>query len=254
MVGLALATSLVVGLATAGCRPATVSVAFAPKVGDVYTYRYEIEATVTRTRVGQPAQVDHVHTVLVARQEVRARRKAGVRLHLVLTRDGGTPRTADVLVDRVGSLEGIQLVEDRDAAALGLTDDGSLGPSQLTEPPDRRLAPGERWTIRAGTRHGTGRLDRLGVVDDADVAVVVTRVTDDVDETGRSGTSETHLGGALRSTATTSYDLDGGAVRRSRSHATGQLDARVEPPRGSTAKAVRATIGYDIAVRVTRTD
>jgi hypothetical protein len=236
-----------------GCRPATVSVGFTPAIGDRYSYRYEIHATITREVQGQLPEVVHLDTELSARQEVRAITKGGARIRLVLTRDGGVPRTAVVLVDRAGSLEGIELVEGLDAEAFGVAGDDTLGPTHLTGPPNRPLAPGDRWTIREATRHGSGRLDRLGVVDGEDVAVVATSITDDVDEAGRAGTSTTHVTGALRTTATTSYDLRGGAIRRSRSHSRGRLDARLAPPAGVTAKAVHATIGYDVTVRVTRT-
>jgi hypothetical protein len=236
-----------------GCRPATVSVGFSPAIGDRYAYRYEIHATITRDVQGRPPEVVHLDTELSARQEVQALTKGGARIRLVLTRDGGVPRTAVVLVDRAGSLEGIELVEGLDAAAFGVGGDDTLGPSHLTGPPDRPLAPGDRWTIREATRHGSGRLDRLGVVDGEDVAVVATSITDDVDEAGLAGTSSTHVTGALRTTATTSYDLRGGAIRRSRSHSSGRLDARLAPPAGVTARAVHATIGYDVTVRVTRT-
>jgi hypothetical protein len=90
-------------------------------------------------------------------------------------------------------------------------------------------------------------------VDGHDVAVMATSVTDVVDAPGRAGTSTTRVTGRVRSDATTSYDLHGGAVRRSRSHATGTLRAVLRPPAGVAARAVPATIAYDLTVRVTRT-
>jgi len=136
---------LVVAAACAlmGCRPSTVSVAFTPAIGDRYSYRYDIHATITREVEGQKPEVVHIDTSRVAQQDVQALTKPGARIRVVLTREGGTPRTAVVLVDRAGSLEGIELVEGLDAAAFGVAGDDALGPTRLTGPPDRRhAAPG----------------------------------------------------------------------------------------------------------------
>jgi hypothetical protein len=247
---------LVLGAAAvllASCRPATVSVAYAPSIGQRYAYRYEIEATVTRRVPGEAAQVTHLDTQLIAQERVQAVTRAGTRLRLVLTRDGGTPRSAVVLVDRAGSLAGLELVQGLDAAALGLADEGALGSGGAPAPPDGQLAPGDRWTIRTHGRTGHGRLERLGVVDGHDVAVMATSVTDAVDDAGRAGSSTTRVTGRVTSDATTSYDLHGGAVRRSRSRAIGTLRALLRPPAGVDARAVQATIDYELTVRVTRT-
>ena len=158
-----------------------------------------------------------------------------------------------MLVDRAGSLEGVTLVEGLDAAALGLGQEQALGPTRLTAPPDRPLAPGDRWTIRGAAPARSGRLDRLGVVDGQDVAVVATSLTEDLAQVGRAETSATRLTGSATSSATTSYDLDGGAIRRSRTHTHGTVQATLGPPTGSTATPVHATITYDVSVRVTRT-
>jgi hypothetical protein len=235
-----------------GCRGHTVSVDFSPAVGDRYSYRYEIEATITRRVEGADPKVVHVDTVLVAQQQVQALTQHGARIRLVLTREQGAPRTATVLVDRVGSLEGIELVDDLEGAGLGVGDTGVV-PTQVAGPPDRPLAPGDEWSIDEAAQHGTGRLTRLGVIDGADVAVVRTTVTEDIDEAGEAGGSGTLVTGALHSTNSTSYDLADGAVRRSRSRSHGTLQAVLAPPPGVAAEAVHATIGYDVTVRVVRT-
>lgn len=239
--------------ALVGCRPHTVSVSFTPEVGDRYTYRYEIEATITRAVEGSDPEVVQVDTVLLAEQEVQALTLGGARIRLVLTREQGAPRTATVLVDRAGSLEGIELVEDLEGAGLGVAGEQGLAPTQVAGPPDRPLAPGDEWVIADGAQHGTGRLTQLGVIDGHDVAVVRSTVTEDIDEAGEAGGSGTLVTGALHSMASTSYDLSDGAVRRSRSRSHGTLQAELAPPPGVNAESVHATIGYDVTVRVTRT-
>jgi hypothetical protein len=110
----------VAACALAGCRPGTVSVAYDPQVGDRYEYRYEIEARVTRAVEGGEPEVVEVDTELVADQEVQAVTGSGARIAVRLTREGGVPRTAVVLVDRAGSLAGVELVDDLDAAVFGV--------------------------------------------------------------------------------------------------------------------------------------
>jgi hypothetical protein len=244
--------AIVLPLALLGCRPATVSVAFTPEVGATYAYRYEIDATVTTTRDGEEPQVERVDTELVAEQEVQSLTADGARIRLELTREGGVPRTAVALVDRAGSLADVELVEDLDAAAFGIAGSNALVPTQLGGPPDRPLAPGDTWRVDQGDRHGSGRLERLGVIDDADVAVVRVDVSEDLARSVRAGASETRLDGTLHSGSQTSYDLDDGAIRRSRSWSRGTFAAELAPPSGVDAEPVHATIDYDVAVRITR--
>lgn len=241
-----------VALVLLGCRAGTVSVAYDPQVGDTYEYRYEITATVTRAVEGEEPEVTHLDTELVARQEVRARTDEGTRIRLVLTREGGAPRTVVAIVDRAGSLEGVQLVDGLGAAVSGLADEGSILPTHLPGPPDRPLAPGDRWSLERDGRRGEGRLERLGVIDGRDVAVVRSTATEELDRTVRAAGNDTDVTGRIRSGATTSYDLADGAIRRSRSWSHGEIDAELAPPEGVDAEPVRATIAFDVSVRVTR--
>jgi hypothetical protein len=240
-------------LALLGCRSATVSVAFSPEVDAVYGYRYEIEGTVTRTVEGEAPEVTRVDTRLVAEQQVVERTPDGARIRLELAREGGVARTAVVLVDRAGSLEGVELVQDLDPGVFGVAGGDTLVSTHLGGPPDRPLSIGDTWNLEAPC-HGSGRLERLGVVDGVDVAVVRITATDEVARTVRAGESTTRVSGTLRSAARTSYDLTDGAIRRSRSWSRGSFVAVLSPPRGVVAEPVRATIDYDVSVRVTRTD
>jgi hypothetical protein len=244
----------VVALALLGCRESTVSVAFHPEIGDRYRYRYEIAVTITRQVEGEPADTIELEEELTADQEVLERTRDGAQVEVEIVRDGGSPRTAVVLLDRAGSLQGIQLVEGLEAEVFGLTDADSLVGTHADGPPDEALAPGDRWTIEDGVRRGSGRLQRLAVIDGQDVAVVRTSTREDLDESVTAGASATDVTGTLRSGATTSYDLSDGAIRRSRSWSRGRIEAVIEPPAGVTAEPADATITYDIRVRVTRTD
>lgn len=239
-------------LALGGCRPGTVSVAYDPEVGDRYRYRYEIDARVTRAVDGGEPEVLAVDTELVADQEVQARTRSGARIAVELTREGGVPRQAVVLVDRAGSLAGVELVDDLDAAVFGVAGSDTLVPTNLDAPPDRPLAPGDEWRVEDGRRRGRGRLERLGVVDGEDVAVVRTVVSEPIARSLRAGGSPTRVEGRLRSGGTTAYGLADGAIRRSESWSRGELRARLRPPAGVDADPVDATIRYEVTVDVTR--
>lgn len=247
-----LALAAATALAVSACRSGTVSVAYAPRVGDTYDYRYEIEATVTRSVEGATPVVTHLDTELVAHEVVRAVTSDGARIRLELTGEGGAPRTVVAIVDRAGSLEGVELVEGLGDALSGLADEDALVPTHLAGPPDRPLAPGDRWTLREGDLRGEGRLDRLGVVDGSDVAVVHTSASEDLSRSVRAGASDTEVTGRVRSGSVTSYDLDDGAIRRSRSWSSGSVVAELAPPNGVEAEPVRATLRFEVAVRVTR--
>jgi hypothetical protein len=235
----------------AGCREHTVDLGFRPEQGDSYVYRYEIEADLTRALEGAEPEVTELDTVLLVDQEVLDETAAGARVQVELRRDGGDPRTAVVVLDRAGSLQGIEAVD-------GLADEGLVAaPSILGASPslpDDHLAPGQRWTVDADGRRSTGRLERLGVIDGEKVAVVRTTTTDDVRDEVEAGVSLATLEGTVSARSTTSYDLDDGAVRRSVTASTGTLAVRFAPPTGVDAEPVDGTIGYDVRVRVTRLD
>jgi hypothetical protein len=238
VVGVAAATSL------AACRDHTVDIEFAPRRGDQFDYRYTVRATLTREVDGGEPEVQTVDTVLLAHQEVLGRRGRGTRIEIDLTRDGGARSTVVAIVDRAGSLEGIELVQGLDAEVFGIGGAGGFVTDPVDGLPDRPIRPGHRWSISDGTRRGTGELVRLGVEDGRDVAVVRTSTDEPLEIEGGDG--------RIRAGSRTSYDLVDGAVRSSRSWSHGVVDAEVEPPPDVAAEPVQARIRYDVEVEVER--
>jgi hypothetical protein len=234
----------------AGCRPGTVTLTFDPEAGDHYRYRYEIEAQVTTTLEGAAPSTTSIDTLLEADVTVVETAPSGVRAEVTLRRDGGAPRTSEVRLDRAGALQGVDLIEGQRADVFGLGDLSQVLPTLA--PPESPLAPGDRWSLDAGTVTGEGRLARLGVVDGADVAVVATDATQPLEDTVPTGNTTATLSGELRSRATTAYDLRDGSLRRSTTRARGTVAALIAPPVGIDAAPVNGTIIYDIRVRVTR--
>lgn len=238
-------------MAAGACRDGVVAVEPRPAVGDRARYRYEIDATVTRALDQGPPQTSEIDSVLVVDQRIASVVGELVEADVTLRRDGAAARSARVTLDRAGAIQGIELVEGLSAADLDLAPLSSLLPPG-TAPPGRPLRPGDRWSITDGDRRGRGRLARLGVVDGEDVAVFDTTVTEDIDDDVAAGDSAARITGTLRSSATTTYDVDDGAIRRASARSRGEVRARIEPPTGVDATAALASITFEIRVRVTR--
>ena len=234
-----------------GCRDHTVDLGFRPEQGDTYVYRYEITASVTRALEGEEPEVTELDTVLLVDQEVLDPSDDGARVQVELRRDGGAPTSAVVVLDRAGSLRGIEAIEGLASGTL-VAAPALLGAS--SELPARHLAAGERWTVGDGAHRGTGRLERLGVIDGAKVAVVESTTDDEVQEQAEAGTSTATLDGTVSARSTTSYDLDDGAIRRSVTSSVGTLAVQIAPPSGVSAEPVDGTISYEVRVRVIRLD
>lgn len=238
-------------IALAGCQRGTVTVAPDPQVGDRARYRYEIVARITSRIDGRDPKVTEIDTTLVVDQETTAVSLEGIEADVVLRRDRRAPQATTVVLDATGAIRDVDLAAGLGLEELGLSQLGALVPPTMA-PPRRALSPGARWAIEAGPVDGHGRLLRLGVEHDADVAVVRTEVGQEVDEVVTSGASVAELRGRLTSLATAAYALDGGTMQRSTIRSTGDVRAAIQPPTGIDVAAVLGTITYDIQVRATR--
>jgi hypothetical protein len=233
-----------------GCDPDTVTLDARPEVGDRASHRYELEATITRSLDDDEPTASDVDITIETQAEVLAVTPEGVRAEVTIRRKGAEPTTAQVLLGPGGTLESLELVEGlpADAAALGGFG-GLLGAAAA--PPEGPLRPGARWEIDEDGVTGEGRLDRLGIEDGREVAVVSTRVIESLaDADSEAGASA--LESEIRTRATVTYDLADGTVRGSESTSSGSVEALIEPPAGVTAEPVRATIRFDVTVRVVR--
>jgi hypothetical protein len=238
-----------------GCRPDTVHLGFDPAVGATYRYRYEIDTTITREVDGEAPRTTDLQVTVDSTQTVVELTEDGARLEVTLTSSGAAAEsTATVVVDRAGSLQAIQQIDGLPTEETGLPAADALLSAAATRTPDRPLALGDRWTIAEGTITGEGRLDRLGVLDDEEAAVIETALLEVLRSTEQSGDSQVVLDGDLRTSATTAFDLDDGSVRHSRTRSTGIVDVLVAPPTGVIAPAVEAVVRYELRVTTTRRD
>jgi hypothetical protein len=172
----------VTGLAASACRPDGVHVAFHPRPGARYQYRVEVHAEVT-TRIGEGGEarrrVDD--DVLLADHAVLVAGPRSSRVEVRLHGPGQPTRTFVVRLDRAAHLAEVQTIEGLPASALGTLGLSEIFPAAAGAPPDRLLAPGERWRIdepvalpgaSPSRLRGEGRLVELGVVDGREVARV----------------------------------------------------------------------------------
>jgi hypothetical protein len=209
-----------------GCRTDAVQLGFDPEAGTTYEYRYEVDATVTRAVEGEEPRTTSVPQ--------------------------SSARTAQVVVDRAGSLQAIQDVDGLPAEAVGLPSTADLLASTSVEPPAGALSLGAGWDVGLGTVRGHARLDHFEVLDGVPAAVVETDLVEVLTETIERSGSHVVLDGDLRSSGHTAFDLDDGSVRRSRTLSRGTVDVLVSPPTGVLAPAVEAVVTYELRVTATR--
>jgi hypothetical protein len=250
---IAVALGVLTAVAT-GCRSDEVRLGFEPPPGATYRYRYEVDATVTRAVEGEEPRTTDVRLTFESEQIVLEHTPDGTRMEITLTAPGSSPRTAEVVVDRAGSLQAIQQVEGLSVEEIGLPGAASLLGTTSVEPPDGPLSLGDTWDVTLGVVSGESRLDHFAVLDGSDAAVVESKLVEVLTDTVRSRGSDVVLDGDLRSSARTAFDLRDGAVRRSRTRSHGTVDVTVSPPADVVAPAVEAIVTYELRVTATRID
>jgi hypothetical protein len=187
----------------------------------------------------------------------------GVRVEVALTRAGIGTRTFVVRFDRAAQLTTVEQVEGIPAAALGELGLSEIFPAAAGAPPDRPLAPGERWVVDdevlldAGdgvpTRlSGDGRLVELGVEDGDETATVTTRTRLPVETTTASTTGTRTLVGTQISEVTATFDLADGGLRRAEAVTVGQFRLRLGPPEGGAGDPYEGTLSVEVRSTVTR--
>jgi hypothetical protein len=240
MVACALAAA---GAGLAACDQATVTIAFHPPVGACYRYQVTVH-TVTVTHIGDRApdrQIDDA--VIESEDTVLSSGPAEARVRVRLRREGDVDRTFVVRLDRAAQLAGVETVEGLPSSVLGPTALPEILPGAPAAPPDRPLAPGDRWTIdvpadaaggQPGGLQGVGRLVDLRLVNGRKVASTsaVTRIPVSDSDRGvmRTGVATTQ--------STALRDLADGAVERTSSQTHGDFDLVVSPPPGREGTAL----------------
>lgn len=254
------------------CRDDTIRVSFRPAVGAVYRYEVTV-ASRSEVRIpGERPDVREEEVVLQSEHTVLDAGPDGVRVRVILGNASGSVRTFVVVFDRAAQLES---VEADDAAAVGETaasgsDPAAFGiseifPAAAGAPPDRRLAPGERWEVddlvavpgAVGEAQllGEGRLVELGIDDGEKVARLATSTVLRLQVTQQDVGGETVLlDGEQLTEQRSTHDLVDGAVRSASSTTRGTFALQIEPPFGQLRDAVRGTLEVRVTSKTVRLD
>jgi hypothetical protein len=253
LAAVALAT---VTLGLGACREDTVRFAYQPRPGDRYEYRVEVRAA-AMARVGdEPPRRTEANDVFEARHSVLEAGPGASRVEVRLNQPGGQPRTFVVRLDRAAQLTEVQSIEGLPASALGGVGLSEIFPAAAAAPPDRPLAPDDRWSIDEPVQVATpepsrlvgrGRLASLEVMDGREVATVDSTYRLPVRRIAQERFGQLHLVGSQDTRATTSYDLRDGAVVSVRSQTKGTYQVMLLPPPGTPGPPVPG----DLVVEVT---
>jgi hypothetical protein len=254
-------------LAVAGATGCTaddgrVTLAFEPEEGAEEAYQTVVESITVTDLPGSPAVTETDQTRLRTTQRVLDVSDDGVRVEVALTRPGIGSRTFVVRFDRAAQLTTVEEVEGIPAAALGDLGLSEIFPAAAGAPPDRPLAPGERWVIddevlleESGVPthlEGAGRLVELGVEDGEETATVTSQTRLPVDTTTASTTGTRTLVGTQTSEVTATYDLDDGGLRRATAITIGRFRLLLGPPEGGAGDPYEGTLSVEVRSSVTR--
>ncbi|HVF74711.1 MAG TPA: hypothetical protein VM938_06655 [Acidimicrobiales bacterium] len=246
---LLLLVASVAGLA--GCQDGTVQVAFRPATGARYDYRVTVTAEVV-TRIGdRPERRSTEDDVFTARHSVLSTGDDGSRVEVRVEAAAEEPRTFVVRLDRAGQLAEVQRIEGVPADILGGLGLSEIFPAAAAAPPERGLAPGDRWDIQ-GLVTGTGRLTALGVVGGRNLATVESDYVLPVGRVADDGGNRVRLDGSQRTTATSTHDLRDGAVQEVRAETAGTFTLQLLPPEGTSGPIVPGTLEVRVRSVTTR--
>ena len=255
--------AVVVAIALVGsaCDPDTVRVAFHPRPGARYSYKVDVRS-VTTSRLGDAEPTRSVDAAVLRADHLVLSDDGGrVRVRVQLRRPGTPTRTYVVRFSRRAQLEDVETVEGLPASVLGRLELPEVFPSAAGAPPDRPLAPGDRWhtTDRLqlpgggnGTVEGVGRLVELGVVGGRKVATIVsqTRLPLVTESQVRGGTLS--LDGVEISDVKARRALADGSVLTADSTTRGTFNMRLAPPSGSPGGPIPGTLTVEVRSKTRR--
>lgn len=240
----------------AGCREGTVRLSYRPEPGRRYTYRITVRATTVTTVADEAPRRSTTETVFVSTQRVLAVDPSGGRVEVRVQERGGAAQTFIVSLDRAAQLAEVQSIEGLPAQALGELGLSEIFPAAAAAPPDRPLAPGQRWEIDTAVQlvqaprarlRGNGRLVALSRVDGIDVARVESSYSLPVRGTAAPTDNGLTLDGNQSTSAQVTYSIDDGAVLSAKARTTGSFDVTLFPPPGTPGSPVPGTVSVVVS-------
>lgn len=249
-------------LFTSACRDDRITLAFHPAPGSEFVYAIHVESSTTTTlptgRVTEPSTASD----LTAQQRVLDANGDTTRVEVRLGGSGIGERTFVMRFDRAAQLTAVESVEGIPTRVLGSLGLSEIFPAAAGAPPDRRLRPGDSWTIDdrvqlAGMAApsqltGTGRLVQLSVVDGHDTATVSSSTTLPLTSTETTPDGVQTLSGVQTTTITVVYDLSNGSVRRSMAATMGSFALTLSPPAGQAGSPIQGALTVELRSDIER--
>lgn len=248
-------TAACAGGALAACAPGTVRVSYRPPVGARYRHEVRVHSVTTIRLAGSPPEETVDDAVLLTEDTVLSAGPGEVRVQVLLRQAGEADRTFLVRLDRAAQLAGVEAVEGLPPSVLEPGALPQILPGAPGAPPDRPLAPGERWTIDApagtpsngGARVvGSGRLVELGLLDGRKVASTRARTRVPLTNTARLRGSTLSLDGTETTEGTATRTLADGAVERATTVTRGEFRVRLAPSGDEQAVSVDGTLSIEV--------
>lgn len=249
-----LAIACTAGVLT-GCAPDTVRVSYRPPVGALYRHEVRVHSVTTIRLAGSPPEETVDDALLLTEDTVLSAGPGEVRVQVRIRQAGKADRTFVVRLDRAAQLAGVETVEGLPQSVLEPGALPQILPGAPGAPPDRPLAPGERWTIDApagmpgngGARvMGSGRLVELGLLDGRKVASTRARTRVPLTNTTQLRGSVLSLDGAETTEGTATRTLDDGAVERATAVTRGEFRVRLVPSADEQAIPVEGTLSIEV--------
>ena len=257
----AAAAAVLVLLPLGACREGTVSIAYRPDAGARFRYSVAVESTATTRLAGQGADTTTRSSDLDVDHRVLRSGPSTAEVEVRLDPTTGPTRTFVVRFDRAAQVTEIERVEGLPAEVLGDLGLSELFPAAAGAPPDRPLAPGDRWEIdeplrltglRSTRLRGEGRLVALGVVDSRRVATVRSSYRLPVRRTVADPQGQLILDGVQETRTTATRDLADGAVQEATARTVGRFSITVLPPEGEAGAPVEGTLTVVVTSRTSR--
>lgn len=259
----AAAAALAVVAALAGCdSDGAVELTYRPEPATELRYQTEVETTTSTELSCEPPTTETERTTLDTTHRVLERGDDGVRVEVTLSRPGVGTRTIVVRFDRAAQLTAVEEVEGIPAAALGDLGLSEVFPPAAGAPPDRPLAPGDRWEIDEEVTldadgaterlRGRGRLVALGVEDGRDTARIESTTVLPVSTSTASPQGTRTLDGEQVTEVEATYDVADGSLLRSTSVTTGSYDVVLGPPPGGGGDPCHGMLAVEVRSELSR--
>ena len=256
-----LVPALALGALTACDKGSSVHVGFRPDAGASYRYEIKVQSTTTTVLGDQPPDRAVDDVVLESTDTVLSSGPDAVYVQVVLRRAGSPDRTFRVRFDRGAQLAGVDAVDGLPPDVLGPAGFPEFLPAAATAPPDKALAPGDKWKIDAtptlpgsapARLQGTGRLVKVTTSGGRKVASIKAETSLPLSSTRKVGDATASIDGTEVTESTAARSLVDGAVETADSVTRGTFRVALNPAAGGVSTPVLGTMTVEIRSQTRR--